>query len=83
MAGKLKFDDVRIILADPRTHIRSTLKIALAHAGIEGIEHTGSVSNVAEAVEQAAGPDIVICDMALDGKEACNLVHSIRHNAIG
>ena len=83
MADKLKFDDVRIILADPRTHIRSTLKIALAHAEIEGIEHTGSVGNVAEAVEQAAGPDIVICDMALDGDGACNLVHGIRHNAMG
>lgn len=83
MAQKLKFNDVRIILADPRTHIRSTLKIALAHAGIEGIEHTGSVSSVAEAVEQAVGPDILICDMALDGNNACNLVHSIRHNNVG
>jgi DNA-binding response OmpR family regulator len=83
MIVPLKYDDVRLILADPRTHVRSTLKIALAHAGIEGIEHTGSIKNVNEALEQAVGPDILICDMGLGDGEACEFISAIRHNQVG
>lgn len=78
-----KYDDVRIILADPRTHVRSTLKIALAHAGIEGIEHTGSIKSVSEALEQSVGPDILICDMGFEDGDACKLISAIRHNEVG
>jgi DNA-binding response OmpR family regulator len=83
MTVQLKYDDVRLILADPRTHVRSTLKIALAHAGIEGIEHTGSIKSVTEALEQSVGPDILICDMGLGDGQACDYVSAIRHNEIG
>lgn len=83
MAAQLKFDDVRIILADPRTHIRSTLKIALAHAGIEGIEHTGSMKNVSEVLDQSVGPDILICDMGIEDADACEFISAIRHNEMG
>lgn len=82
MPVPLKYDDVSLILADPRTHVRSTLKVALAHAGIESIEHTGSIKAVAEAVDQSVGPDILICDMDLDAA-ACELVSAIRHNEAG
>ena len=83
MSLQLKYDDVRLILADPRTHIRSTLKIALAHAGIEGIEHTGSIKSVSEALEQTVGPDILICDMGLGDGQACEHISVIRHNEVG
>ena len=83
MAEKIKYDDVRLILADSRTHVRSTLKIALAHAGIDGIEHTGSIKIVTECLEQPVGPDILICDMGLDEGHACEFINSIRHNEVG
>lgn len=83
MTVQLKYDDVRLIHADPRTHVRSTLKIALAHAGIEGIEHTGSLKTVTEALDQAVGPDILICDMGIDEGAACEYISAIRHNEVG
>ncbi len=83
MAVQLKYDDVRLILVDPRTHVRSTLKIALAHAGIEGIEHTGSIKNVTYALDQTVGPDILICDMGLGDGVACDFISAIRHNKVG
>ena len=83
MSVQLKYNDVRLILADPRTHVRSTLKIALAHAGIEGIEHTGSIKSVAEALDQSVGPDILICDMGLEDGNACDFISAVRHNDVG
>jgi DNA-binding response OmpR family regulator len=83
MTVQLKYDDVRVIHADHRTHVRSTLKIALAHAGIEGIEHTGSIKTVTEALDQAVGPDILICDMGIDDGDACEYISAIRHNEVG
>jgi DNA-binding response OmpR family regulator len=83
MTLPIKYDDVRLIHADPRTHVRSTLKIALAHAGIEGIEHTGSIKSVSEALDQSVGPDILICDMGIGDGQACEFISAIRHNEVG
>ncbi len=83
MTAQLKYDEVRLILVEPRTHVRSSLKIALAHAGIEGIEHTGSIKNVAEALDQSVGPDILICDMGLEDGNACDFISAVRHNDVG
>lgn len=83
MSEKLKFDGVQVILADPHVQLRGTLKIALSHCGIENIFHTGSLEKVAEAVDQGIGPDLLICDMGLDGGKACKLLTDIRHNEIG
>ena len=83
MAINPKYDDVDIILVDPRVDIRTTLKTALTHAGIENIEHTGGIGRVTDAIEQSLGPDILICDMGSNEGEACNVVSAIRHNDIG
>lgn len=83
MSDRLKFDGVRVILADPRAQLRGALKVALNHCGIENIEHTGSLEKVAEAVDQGIGPDLLICDMGLDDGKACKLLSDIRQNEIG
>lgn len=83
MSEKFNFDGVEIVLADPRAQLRGALKVALAHAGIHNIEHTGSIEKVAETVERGLGPDILICDMGLDDGKACQMLADIRHNEIG
>lgn len=83
MSDKFNFDGVQVVLADPHAQLRGTLKVALAHAGIHNIEHTGSLEKVIDAVEQGIGPDILICDMGLDGGKACELLSNIRQNEIG
>lgn len=83
MVEKLKFDGVEVVLADPRAQLRGTLKVALAHAGIHNIEHTGSIEKVAETVERGIGPDILICDMGIENGKACQMLADIRQNEIG
>lgn len=82
-SSDLKYNDVQVMLADPRTHIRSSLKVALTHAGLENIEHTGTLEGVADALEQSIGPDILICDMGLGDGEIMELISKVRHNDLG
>lgn len=81
--SNLRFSDVRVMLADSRTHIRNTLKTALAHAGLENIEHAGRLAHIADALDQGLGPDILICDIGLEGGDTCRAIGAIRHHEIG
>ena len=83
MSEMFKFDGVQVVLAEPRAQLRGVLKVALAHAGIQNIEDTGSIENVINFVENGIGPDILICDMGLDGGRACEVLSNIRQNEIG
>jgi DNA-binding NarL/FixJ family response regulator len=71
------------MLADPRAHVRSALKVALTHAGLNNIGQASSTAAVRENLEQSAGPDILICDMGLDDGEICKIVSGLRHHDIG
>jgi DNA-binding response OmpR family regulator len=81
--SNLRFSDVRVMLADSRAHIRDTLKTALTHAGLENIEHAARMEQVTEGLEHGLGPDILICDVGLEGGDACDIIDGIRHNDIG
>lgn len=83
MAADIKYDDVQVMFADPRTHIRSTLKVALSHAGLENIEHTRNLNGVTDAIEHSIGPDILICDMGLGDGEIIDFISHVRHNDLG
>ena len=78
-----KFDDVQVMLADPRTHVRSALKVALTHAGLNNIDQASSTAVVRDTLEQTTGPDVLICDMGLDDGEICGMVDALRHHDIG
>ena len=79
----LKYNDVQVMLADPRTHIRSSLKVALTHAGLENIDHTGALAGVSDSMEYSIGPDILICDMGLGDGEIMEVISDVRHNDFG
>lgn len=81
--NNLRMNDVRVMLADSRTHIRNTLKTALTHAGLENVEHAGRMDQVAEGLDQGLGPDILICDIGLEGGDACAAIKAIRHHEMG
>jgi DNA-binding response OmpR family regulator len=81
--SNLRFNDVRVMLADSRSHIRNTLKTALTHAGLENIEHATRMDQVTEGLEQGLGPDILICDTGLEGGDTSEIIDAIRHNDIG
>ena len=83
MASEIKYNDVQLMLADPRTHIRSTLKVALSHAGLDNIDHTGTLDAISDSMEYSMGPDILICDMGIGDGEIVDLVSRVRHNDVG
>lgn len=79
----LKLNDVHVLLADTRAHIRNALKVALSHSGLNHIHHASAVPHVTEAMAHSFGPDILICDMDMDDGAASNLVTALRHNDLG
>jgi CheY-like chemotaxis protein len=80
----VKFDDVHLLLADGRAHLRSLLRMALNEAGIENIHNAPEAGALAEAVEQPeAPPDIILCDAGLRGGDAAEAVHAIRNGELG
>jgi CheY-like chemotaxis protein len=83
MSNEHKYQDVQVLLAEPRTHIRGTLKIALNHAGLEKVEHTGNYEKVVDSLERSANLDILICDMDLENGEICNVISRLRQNKFG
>lgn len=79
----VKLNDVQVLLADTRAHIRNALKIALSHSGLDHIHHASSVPHVTEAMAHSFGPDVLICDMDMDEGQASQVVAALRHNDLG
>jgi len=80
----VKYDDVNLLLADGRAHLRSTLRMALNEAGIENVHNAAEASALTEAVEQPdEAPDIILCDAELRGGDVCEAVHAIRNGELG
>jgi len=79
----VKLNDVNVLLADTRAHIRNALKIALAHSGLNHIQYASAVPHLTDAIAHSVGPDILICDMDMDEGAACHLVTALRNNDLG
>lgn len=83
MADDLLYQDVQVLLAEPRTHIRGTLKIALNHAGLLNVEHTGNYERIVDTLERSTGLDLLICDMDMQNGEICDVITRLRQNQLG
>jgi len=79
----VKLNDVHVLLADTRSHIRNALKVALSHSGLEHIHHASAIPHITDAIGHSFGPDILICDMDMDDGAACQLITALRHNDFG
>ena len=79
----VKLNDVHVLLADTRSHIRNALKVALSHAGLNHIHHASALPHITDAIGHSFGPDILICDMGMDEGAACQMVTALRHNDFG
>ena len=79
----VKLNDVHVLLADTRAHIRNALKVALSHSGLNNIHHASDVPHIADAVAHSFGPDILICDMDMDDGATSQIVTALRHNDLG
>jgi DNA-binding response OmpR family regulator len=79
----VKLDNVHLLLADARAHLRSTLRMALNEAGIENIHNAPEAAALAEAVDQPLPPDIIVCDAGLRGGDTAEAVRAIRNSELG
>lgn len=81
----VRFDDIRLFLCDPRTQVRSSLRMALNDAGLKNgnIWEGGDLETITNSVADPNGPDIVICDVTENAEEACKIFNGIRHNELG
>lgn len=79
----MKLDNIHLLLADARAHLRSTLRMALNEVGIENIQNAPEAAALAEAVEQPLPPDIIVCDAELRGGDTAEALRTIRNSELG
>ena len=80
--ANFKLNDVRVILADSRSNVRSLLKSAFLDIGIRKVIDANKIEQVIDIVGHEESSDVVICDTGLSD-ELCDLVKDIRNNKIG
>lgn len=80
--GEFRFENVRLLLADPNPQVRYGLKSALFHEGFRDVLDCASYPPVLEAVKRNI-IDVMICDVDMPGGNICNLVHQVRHHKVG
>ncbi len=81
----LKLKNISMVLVDPRTQVRTGLRMALNDAGLSNsnILDGPDMKTVLDALQQSNPPDILICDAASMGGDVVKTFRSIRHNEIG
>lgn len=82
MASEFRFDNVRLLLADPNGQVRHGLKSVLFQQGFREVHDTGGFAKVVEAVQRNC-IDVMITDAELPDGDVCELTHRIRHHKIG
>ena len=78
------FENIRLIIGEPRDDVRMGLKTALSAEGFEQahIESTDKISAVRDAVVNNQA-DLFVCDARLSDGDFDNLIHQVRHHEVG
>jgi DNA-binding NarL/FixJ family response regulator len=77
-----RFEDVKVILADPMPASRESVRAILFNAGFRDIQLIDSVAKIRKQLEKAP-LDLLICDTDLADGDVCDLVHEVRHGECG
>ena len=77
-----QFDNIRVVLAEPKTDLRKTLKQCLQDHGFRSVLDTGNLSQVANAVHEG-NVDLLIADTSLPEGDFNNYVSELRHGKHG
>ena len=84
-AGKLKLHQADLVIAEPNTQLRCTLREGIVARGFERLMTASNIEELKNLVTEAK-PDLVITDVDLPGAAAesvVELVKAIRHNTFG
>ncbi len=82
MKPKTTFQNVDLLLVDPKAHNRSTLRHTLNDLDFCEIRFGSSISDILHAIDTRI-PDLIITDSELQDGDICKLVKGIRCNQIG
>lgn len=82
MMNLSQFDNIRVVLAEPKTDLRKTLKRCLQEHGFRSILDTGNLSQVAHAVREG-NVDLLIADTSLPEGDFNKYVTELRHGKHG
>lgn len=77
-----QFDNIRVVLAEPKTELRKTLKQCLQDHGFRSVLDTGNLSQVASAVNEG-NVDLLIADTSLPEGDFNEYVSELRHGKHG
>lgn len=77
-----QFDNIRVVLAEPKADLRRTLKKCLQDHGFRSVLDTGNLSQVANAVREG-NVDLLIADTSLPEGDFNAYVTELRHGKHG
>jgi DNA-binding response OmpR family regulator len=78
----LTFHEVDLLLVDPDTLARNTLRTTLHNAGFRILRHGQRLQDMMEHIAQAM-PDLLICEAALPDGDFYSFVRDLRHHEVG
>ncbi|MBF0355245.1 MAG: response regulator [Alphaproteobacteria bacterium] len=70
---------IRIVLVEPDTQLRNSLRQALMGAGFRNVHDFSSIEKMKDGLESDP-PDLLFIDVHAPGGDACELVRSLRFN---
>ncbi len=79
---KYSYDNIEIMIADPNRQLRSGLKGVLHQAGFRRINDVANLELMEESIRIKC-PDILLCDINLEGGSVCSIIRKLRHNQVG
>ena len=82
MKSKTTFQNVDLLLVDPKAEKRSTLRQTLNDLDFCEIRFGSSISDILLAIDTRL-PDLIITDSELQDGDICKLIEGIRSNQIG
>lgn len=77
-----QFDNIRVVVAEPNSQLRTGLKESLQGLGFKAVVGTGNMSRVVSAVD-AGDVDLLIADTSLPEGDFNTYVHELRHGHQG
>ncbi len=79
-----RFENVKLILAEPNFHVREAIRSRLFEEGFRDIRATDKIAHVRDAVANPlTETDLLITDIDLGDGDVCALFHDIRHHLVG
>ncbi len=80
--GASRFDNVELMLVDPDSNVRDSLRSVLHHNGFRKLSAAATWAEIRQRLEKTP-PDLLITEVDLSDGDVCALIHQLRHQDVG